>query len=288
MKYLIKLILGSFLLVGLASCEKEENKIYYERGTAPVLSTTNSGALVLLKANKDLVGLVLNWTNPDYIFTTGVSSQDVNYLVQVDKAGNNFAGATKQEIAIAKDLGVRWTVKDFNTVLGKMELTAGVAYDLQIRVKATLVNGSVPLFSNVLNLKATPYLDFAVEPPGTEAGGYNDAGLWALGDAFASGWDNPLVAPYNVTQKFRRDASNPLLYILDDVTFNASGEYKLIQTQGVWGTQYRPAPNDAANIDAMAGEFEKRDANPGFKSPGAGRYKIEMNFQTGKYKLTRL
>lgn len=288
MKYLIKLILGSFLLVGLASCEKEENKIYYERGTAPVLSTTNSGALVLLKANKDQVGLVLNWTNPNYIFTTGISSQDVNYLVQVDKAGNNFAGATKQEIAIAKDLGVRWTVKDFNTVLGKMELAAGVAYDLQIRVKATLVNGTVPLYSNVLNLKATPYLDFAVEPPGTEAGGYNDAGLWALGDAFASGWNNPMQAPYNVSQKFRRDASNPLLYILDDVTFNASGWYKLIQTQGVWGTQYRPAPTDAANVDPMAGEFEKRDADPGFKSPGAGRYKIEMNFQTGKYKLTRL
>jgi hypothetical protein len=137
-------------------------------------------------------------------------------------------------------------------------------------------------------LKATPYLDFAVEPPGTEAGGYNDAGLWALGDAFASGWSNPMQAPYNVSQKFRRDASNPLLYILDDVTFNASGEYKLIQAQGVWGTQYRPTPTDAANIDAMAGEFEKRDANPGFKSPGAGRYKVEMNFQTGKYKLTRL
>lgn len=288
MKYLIKLILGSFLLVGLASCEKEENKIYYERGTAPVLSTTNSGALVLLKANKDQVGLVLNWTNPNYIFTTGISSQDVNYLVQVDKTGNNFAGATKQEIAIAKDLGVRWTVKEFNTVLGKMELTAGVAYDIQIRVKATLVNGAVPLYSNVLNLKVTPFLDFAVEPPGTEAGGYNDAGLWALGDAFASGWNNPMQAPYNVSQKFRRDASNPLLYILDDVTFNATGWYKLIQTQGVWGTQYRPAPTDAANVDPMAGEFEKRDADPGFKSPGAGRYKIEMNFQTGKYKLTRL
>ena len=288
MKYLVKLILGSFLLVGLASCEKEENKIYYERGTAPVLSTTNSGPLVLLKANKDLVGLVLNWTNPNYIFTTGISSQDVNYLVQVDKAGNNFAGATKQEIAIAKDLGVSWTVKDFNTVLGKMELTAGVAYDLQIRVKATLANGSVPLFSNVLNLKATPYLDFSVEPPGTEAGGYNDAGLWALGDAFASGWSNPMQAPYNTSQKFRRDASNPLIYILDDVTFNATGSYKLIQTQGVWGTQYRPVPMNVANIDPMAGEFEKRDDNPGFQSPGAGRYKIELNFQTGKYKLTRL
>jgi hypothetical protein len=127
-------------------------------------------------------------------------------------------------------------------------------------------------------------LDFAVEPPGTEAGGYNDAGLWAIGDAFASGWSNPMGAPYNVTQKFRRDASNPLLYVLDDVTFNAGGYYKLIQAQGVWGTQYHAL----APAAPLGGEFEKRDADPAFQSPGAGRYKIEVNFQTGKYKLTRL
>jgi len=71
---------------------------------------------------------------------------------------------------------------------------------------------------------------------------------------------------------------------LDDVTFNAGGYYKLIQAQGVWGTQYHAL----APADALGGEFEKRDADPAFQSPGAGRYKIEVNFQTGKYKLTRL
>ncbi|MFM1857074.1 MAG: hypothetical protein RLZ05_134 [Bacteroidota bacterium] len=288
MKNIAKLLLGSFLVLGLASCDKEENQIAYLGGTNPVLSTTSGSSIVLLKDNRDQVGLVLNWTNPNYKFTTGVSSQDVTYLLQVDTVGGNFSSPNKQEVAISKDLGVRMTVKDLNTVLGKMELRAGVAYNVQMRVRASLVNGTVPLFSNVLGIRITPYLDFAVEPPGTAAGSYNDGGLWALGDAFASGWSNPMVAPYNTTQKFRRDAANPLLYIIDNVTFNASGFYKLIQTQGVWGTQYRPAPTDVNNVDPLAGEFEKRDADPGFKSPGAGNYKVEFNFQTGKYKLTRL
>jgi hypothetical protein len=89
-------------------------------------------------------------------------------------------------------------------------------------------------------------------------------------------------ATFQVSQRFRR--ADVLLYVLDDVTFNASGYYKLIQTQGVWGTQYHAL----APANAMSGEFEKRDADPAFASPGAGRYKIEVNFQTGKYKLTRL
>jgi len=270
--------------MGIVSCDKEENQIMYMGGTNPVLSTTATAPIVLRKENRDQVGLVLNWTNPNYRFTTGVSSQDVTYLLQIDTVGGNFASPNKQEIAIAKDLGTRMTVKDLNTVLGKMELRAGTAYNVQMRVRASLINGTVPLLSNVLTVRITPYLDFAVEPPGTEAGGYNDAGLWAIGDAFASGWNNPMGAPYNVTQKFRRDASNPLLYILDDVTFNAGGYYKLIQTQGVWGTQYHAL----APAAALGGEFEKRDADPAFQSPGAGRYKIEVNFQTGKYKLTRL
>lgn len=288
MKNIVKLLLGSFLLMGVVSCDKEENQIMYMGGTNPVLSTTATAPIVLRKENRDLIGLVLNWTNPNYRFTTGVSSQDVTYLLQVDTVGGNFSSPNKQELSIAKDLGVRMTVKDLNTVLGKMELRAGVAYNVQMRVRASLINGTVPLVSNAITVRITPYLDFAVEPPGTEAGGYNDAGLWALGDAFASGWNNPMLAPFNTSQRFRRDASNPLLYVLDDVTFNASGFYKLIQTQGVWGTQYRPAPTNVNDVNPMGGDFEKRDADPGFRSPGAGRYKIEMNFQTGKYKLTRL
>ena len=75
--------------MGIVSCDKEENQIMYMGGTNPVLSTTATAPIVLRKENRDQVGLVLNWTNPNYRFTTGVSSQDVTYLLQVDTVGGN-------------------------------------------------------------------------------------------------------------------------------------------------------------------------------------------------------
>lgn len=282
MKSILKLLFGSLVLgVGITSCEKDENKIYYEGATAPVLTASSTAAMVLNKDNKDDVAVKFTWTNPDYRFTTGVSSQDVTYTLQFDTAGANFTSPNIQERAIAKELGVTLTVKDLNSFLSKMELNAGTAYNMDIRVKASLINSALPLYSNVIKIKITPYLDFAVEPPGTAGNNYSDGTLWVVGDAFAGGWNNPLLAPYNVTQKFTR--IDVLHYELT-ATFNATGGYKLVQTMGVWGTQYHALDGTAA----LAGDFEKRDADPQFPSPGAGNYKIEVNFQTGKYKLTKL
>jgi hypothetical protein len=281
MKNKLKLIFGiAVLALAFTSCKKDENRVVYQGGTAPVLTASSTAPQVLLKANKDNPALSLTWTNPDYKFNTGVSSQDVTYTVQVDTAGKNFTSAGMQEKAIAKDLRWDLTVKDLNQLLSKMELKAGTTYDVEIRVKSTLINNSVPLYSNVLKIKLTPYLDFAVEPPGTAAANYNDGTLWVVGDAFAGGWNNPLQPPYDVTQKFTK--VDVLHYELI-ATFNATGGYKLVQTMGVWGTQYHALDGTAA----LSGDFEKRDADPQFPSPGAGSYKIQVNFQTGKYTLTR-
>ena len=251
----------------------------FEGGTAPVLSASSTAPLVLKNENRNDLALALSWTNPNYQFNTGASSQDVDYTVQVDTLGTNFSSAGMQEKVVANNLSWSLTVKELNSFLSKMELKAGVEYNVQIRLKSALKSGAAALYSNILNIKITPYLDFAVEPPGTAAANYADGTLWAIGDAFASGWSNPMGAPYDVSQKFTR--VDVLHYELV-VNFNASGYYKLIQTQGVWGTQYHAL--DPA--DPRSGSFEKRDADPAFKSPGAGMYKIQVNFQTGKYTLT--
>lgn len=281
MKNMIKLLFGSlFLALVVSSCEKDENRVIFEGGTSPVLTTSATGPLVLLKDNKDNVALTLNWTNPDYMFNTGISSQDVSYILQVDTTGKNFTSGNIQERSIAKDTNLVLLVKDMNTFLSKMELQAGTEYNVELRIKATLAGGAVPLYSNVLQIKMTPYLDFAVEPPGTAANNYDDGSLWVTGDCFPSpDWANPLPAPYDVSLKFTKIDKLHYELICD---FDATGGYKMIQTPGVWATQYHAL---VANT-ALSGEFEKRDADPQFASPGVGRYKIEVNFQTGKYKLT--
>ncbi len=282
MKNIVKLLFGSFLLAtAFSSCEKDEHRVIYEGGTPPVLTSTSTGALVLTRANQDNLAMKLSWTNPDYSFNTGISSQNVNYVLQVDTVGANFTNPKKQEQVISKELSVSMLVKDLNLFLTKMELVPGIPHNLQMRIKSTLASGAVPLYSNVFTVTVTPYLDFVVEPPGTAAAGYNDGELWVVGDASPGGWNNPLLAPYNVSQKFTKISVT--LYTLD-MTFNATGGYKLVQTMGVWGTQYHALDGTAK----FSGDFEKRDADPQFPSPGLGLHRVVVNFATGKYTVTKL
>jgi hypothetical protein len=264
----------------LASCKKDEHKDYLESGANPVLTASSTTPLVLDKSNNDAVTLTLNWTNPEYKFTSGVSSLDVIYTIQIDTTGANFGSSIKQEKVVSADLGIALTTKDLNTLLTKMELKDGVSHDIDIRVKASLINNNAPLYSNVLKMKITPYLDFAVEPPGTQANNYDDGNLWVTGNCFPGpDWNNPIPAPYDVTLKFNKIDKLHYELIVD---FDAAGGYKMIQKQGDWSTQYHAL---VANT-ALSGEFEKKDSDPQFASPGVGKYKIEVNFQTGKYKLT--
>lgn len=288
MKNLIKLLFAfSVLSVLIISCKKDENKVYFQGGKDPVLTASSTTALVLLSADKNKPAVTFSWTNPEYQFNTGPSSQDVTYTLQVDTTGSNFTNPNKQEKSISKDLSIALTVGDVNFFLTKMALTSGTPHNMEFRIKAALANSSVPLYSNVVKISVNNYLDFAVEPPGTPGAvpQYSDGNLWIVGDAVASGWSNPLPAPYDNTQKFAR-AGGPtdVLHYQATITFNATGGYKLIQTQGVWATQYHAIDGTAK----LSGDFEKKDSDPQFPSPGAGNYKVEINFQTGKYTLTKL
>ncbi len=289
MKNILKLFLGTFFTATIIlSCKKDENQVYFQGGTNPVLTVSSAAPMVLLIANKDNPALKFTWTNPNYQFNTGISSQNVTYVLQVDTTGANFTNPKLQERSISNDLSVTLTVKEVNTFLTKMELQSGVFHNMEFRIKSTLGNGSVPLYSNVLKISINNYLDFVVEPPGTPNPipfQYADGNLWIVGDAVASGWSNPLPAPYDNSQKFTR-AGGPtdVLHYQATVTFNAGGGYKLIQQQGDWTRQYHAIDGTAK----LSGDFKKENADPTFPSPGAGSYKVEFNFQTGSYKLTKL
>jgi hypothetical protein len=106
--------------------------------------------------------------------------------------------------------------------------------------------------------------------------------LWLVGDAAASGWSNPLPAPYDVSQKFTK-ISNTLYQLT--LSLPGGGGYKLIQQQGDWGSQYHAL---AAGRTWSSGDFEKKDAEPGFPGPDvAGTYKITIDFQLGKYTVVK-
>ena len=273
MKNIIKFVFLFFLLTALVwSCKKDEHKIYFEGGTAPVLSASST-TIPLSYANAANNAVTFSWTNPEYKFTTGVSSQNVSYVLEIDTTGANFTNPNKKELAISQDLSQTITVANFNDyLLNQLVLKPGKTHNLDIRSKSTLTNSSVPEYSNVLQYTVTPYaIPPKVVPPAS-------GNLWIVGSAVASGWSNPLPAPYDVTQKFTR-VSETLYTIIVPLIGGANG-YKLLQINGDWNTQYHAIDGTVVS----GGDFELKNSDPQFPSPAAsGTYKITIDFQRGKY-----
>ena len=151
MKHNSKLLLVLLLVVGsIISCKKEENKIYLEGGTQPVLKASVSGSIPLQFSTENSQAIKLSWTNPDFKFTTGVSSQDVTYTIQIDTVGANFSSVNKVEKDISKALEYAFTQKELNDfLLNSFNLTPAKLYTIELRVVATISGKAAPLPSNV-------------------------------------------------------------------------------------------------------------------------------------------
>ena len=278
MKYMSKyILLVAVLVTGLWACEKDENKIFLEGGTAPVLTANRTSTIPLSFVNLDEEAVIFSWTNPNYRFTTGVSSQDVNYKIEIDRAGANFASANKQSVAIKSDLQLNLTQGQLNGyLLNQMNLTVGQPAEIEVRLIQNLGASAATLISNVLKFTVTPFsTPPKVDPPAAD-------NLWIVGDAAPSGWTNPLLSPHDASQKFTK--ISPTIY---ELTLNmpGGGGYKLIQDNGAWNTQYHML--DGGTWES--GDFEMRDADPQFPGPpSAGNYKITIDFQRGKYSVIKL
>jgi hypothetical protein len=264
----------SLAIVFFAACEKDEAKDTYISGTAPVLSATSKDSIALNFLTEENLGVTFNWTNPNYKFASGGSSQNVNYTLEIDTAGANFKGARKKSISISKDLSVSYTQKAFNIAISDLNVKPGKVAKLEVRIIATLGAAPTELISNVLAFKVLPYAPPPKVPVPTAGT------LWVTGNAFASGWSNPLGNPFDVSQRLAKVSETLYEGV---VAFVGGGNYKMIQENGVWGTQYKKVAGDA-----FSGTLEKKDADPGFDGPAvAGNYKISVDFQAGTYTVTK-
>ena len=277
MKYKF-LLLASLVVMLFTACKKDEHKIYYEGGTAPILSAaTNATAntINLTFANKDKEAVTFSWTNPAYQFTTGISSQDVSYLLEIDTAGANFTNPARQTISVSKDLSYTLTVGQLNDyLLNQLLLTTTMPHSLEVRVKASLASGAVPLVSNVLKFTTTPYaIPPKVAPPASGK-------LFIVGNATPGGWDNPVPVPSQEMKKI----SNTLYEITLPLT--GGGSYLFLPVNGDWGTKYGGmGDNNKNNPD---GDDFKVNGGDLLAPAASGNYKIQVDFQRGKFTVTKL
>jgi starch-binding outer membrane protein SusE/F len=271
MKNMIKLLFGTlFTAAIILSCKKDENQVYFEGGTNPVLGVSSTSDLFLDSTIKNTIALTFNWSNPNYRFNTGVSSQTVTYILQIDTAGSNFSNPNIQETSIPADLSIAFTVKQLNSFLNKLLLARDVPHNIEFRIKST-INGTVPLYSNVIKIVITPYLDVAVPLPPT-------GNLYITGDGTPSGWTNNPPTSQKCTQLSLTEYTITMNFV--------SGKYyKFLSTLTQWQPQYGGKDANGGDFSANMGGGSDPDAIP---TPAvAGTYKVTLNFVTGKYTVVK-
>ena len=258
------------------ACKKDEARESFLGGTAPALTASVANTIPLSFVDKDKFAFSLSWTNPGYQFASGISSQDVSYTVEIDVTGNNFTGSGKQTLSVSKDLTIEFAQGVFNDyLLNQLQLAPTVAKSIDIRLLASLSSSATKLISNVLKFTVTPYaIPPKVAPP-------TSGQLFMVGDATSGGWNNPVPTP---TQQFTK-----LSATLFELTIALTGgkEYLFLPVNGDWSHKYAVQDKSASGLNS-GGDFGY-DKNDNFPGPAiSGNYKIQVDFQRGKFTVTKL
>jgi hypothetical protein len=279
MKNKFQLVFSLVLLLAIVSCKKSENKDFYESGTPPALSADRSGTIPLSFATSGQEAIQLTWTNPNYIFSTGVSSHDVTYLLEIDTTGADFKNPNRKSISLSGDLNLAMSQTELNDyLLNQLVLKAGVPHNIEIRVTSSIGN-TVPLYSNVLKFAGvTPYaIPPKVTPPASGT-------LYIVGSAVSGGWNNPVSDPsiQQFTQVSTTDYQLTTALIGD-------GEYKFISVDGLWDSDKQwSIATEQASGDPSTLSYDLFPNGGNARAPlQSGTYRVDVDFQRGKVTLTK-
>lgn len=268
-KILKQLFFLSLLAIVFISCKKDENKDFFEGGTSPSLTASSTGPLVLLIADRTNPSVSFNWTNPDYNFTTGLSSQDVSYTLQIDTAGSNFTNPNKGEISISNDLSKGFTVGELNTKILSMGILEDMSHQMEFRIKANLAGGAGVLYSNVIAITVTPFLDVVWPVP---------TNLYITGSATPASWQCGCGEPELLSQKFTKVSSSKFKLT---IALSANNSYLFLPVYGSWSAKYGfTGSNNTNNVNGD--DFKPNGGD--MKAPASsGVYNITVDFKTGKF-----
>lgn len=240
MKNIFKFLFFAVLLTcTMLSCSKEEAIDYYLGGQAISLTSDNtSGVISISKLTKDNPAITFNWTNPNYTFQTGVSSQDVSYAIEARIHGTSYIAIVASN---TKDLSNAITQKVLSTCLttdvpsGGLNCTPDSAVTIDIRVRSFL--GALS-FTNATNIYSS-WLTFKVDKPYSQ-----DPDCWILGDATPNGWNNPPSA----AQKMIYNRSTKTFSI--SIALTAGNQVKFVGVSGQWGPMWAAT---TANFTPISG-----------------------------------
>lgn len=270
MKSIVKLISLSLVLATcLWACTKDENREYILGGTNPVLTASSTAPLVLNVLNQNNMAISFSWTNPNYQFNTGVSSQDVTYALQFDTTGANFTNPKLQTKSISKDLSTTLTVKELNAILIGLELVEDMPHNIEVRLVASFAGSTIPLTSNVIKIVMSPYLDVKFPVP---------TNLYITGGATPASWQCGCGEAPLATQTFTKISSTAFRIT---ITLSGGGSYLFLPVYGSWSAKYGGVA--AGNANDVNGDDFQPNGND-LKAPATTKaYTITVDFKTGKF-----
>lgn len=244
----ISILILVFGLFGLLSCEKDETKTTLSSTPGAPTLAIPGGAAMTLEQTKDTVPLVYTWTAANF-----GAQVIVNYTVQMDKQGNNFAdpinlgsvnGAYKLSV-LTGDLNAKLLPLLFDPKVPE-------ALPMEFRIKGQVkdLNGASidsikPVYSGVTQQAITPYYVPIVYPLLNVPGSYQ-------------GW-NPADSTTTIASVKSNDKYEGYMW------FPANTEFKY--AKGSWDTNW--------GDDGADGTLNPGGAN--ILAPEAGYYKLNAD-----------
>jgi hypothetical protein len=258
MKNIFKHFIALVLILGMWSCENEENFLLLEPQAADfaIITPDTGSSVVLNKATPDNTALTLTWEAVDYGTPTIVT-----YTVQFAESNTEFA--TPIDISSLTTTHTTISVAELNTQALALGLLPDVEGTIDVRIKSTVgAAGSEPKLSSPITIIVKPY-----------RGLFPIVDLYLVGPGSSAGW-----SVNNGNMPIYRDTKdNAKQYYTG---YFAAGGFKLIEQIGFWAPMYGI---DGAKVKYRATES---DTDPGlFPTNTAGYYTFEINLEELTYTI---
>lgn len=253
--------LSSIGLLMLSACNKSGELVKSNGGKAGALTATAT-TLVLDKTqvnNTTANAITFNFTAPDFGYAASVTN-----TLQIDVPSDNWAAPTSFTLT-NRSYTQGFSTPAFNALLLKLNLPAGQASQVNVRIASSISTYQAPTYSNVLSLTVTPFnLTSWVYVPGAYEGWGNpgaqeDSLVSVTGNGvyvgiinFTAGNNQFLIVPVkNWSNKWATSASAGTgTSVTYPVTYNGSNNFYAPSTAGYYLVTFNTNSNTLTVVPA--------------------------------------
>ncbi|HEX3024064.1 MAG TPA: SusF/SusE family outer membrane protein [Chitinophagaceae bacterium] len=239
------------------ACKKTEDFSAYNLNV-PLKATATDSTVVLNESNKNNTATTFNWTSG----TNHGTGSSISYTLQIDKKGNHFASALKNNLGTATYTSA-YTVDALNTILlNYFGASPNTAIQLEARIVDSISGAAVKGdTSNVISLTFTPYQPVSKT-------------LYIIGDATSTGWNA------NTAAALALDATTPGLFTYQGIL--NPGHFKFITTPGSFIPSYNMG-TDSLHV-VLRNSFTDPDKQ--FTIYNTNVYNVSINIITLQINIT--